>query len=548
VAQLGLKNPAVLVGNFDRPNLTYRVLPAMDHSRQVLEVLDRHKGEAGIIYCLRRRDVDELTDFLRKNAYQAMPYHAGMEPENRHASQTAFAEEKCNLIVATIAFGMGIDRSNIRFILHASMPKSIEHYQQETGRAGRDGLEAECVMLYSGADLMTWKYILGKSAEEPGVDPSFLPNAQRHLEDMNRFCQGSVCRHRALVEYFGQKYGQETCQACDLCLGDAEPVSDSLVLAQKILSCVARVKENFGVKHVVDVLRGRESDKARQHGHEKLSTFGLLRDCDEKQLRDWIHQLVGQGALMQTADEYPVLKLTPASWEVMKGQRPARLLQRVQRQETRRSKADTVSWEGVDRPLFEALRELRKRLADERAVPPYVIFSDATLRELARMRPSSLERMWLVYGIGDAKLEEFGGAFLRLIQDFCHKNRLAVDQPASPARWPDPKPPPVKLNPMRDLAFRLFAEQADVVDVVHQTGRSRSTIMGYLCDFIRDTKPPSIAAWVKPDLYEEIAAAARQSGMDRLKPIFEALDGRVEYDDIRLVVTHLNCQSQPNRY
>ncbi len=213
VGQLGLKDPAVLVGNFDRPNLTYRVLPAMDQSRQVLEVLDRHKGEPGIIYCLRRRDVDELTEFLKKNAYQAMPYHAGMNPEDRHASQTAFAEEKCNLIVATIAFGMGIDRSNIRFILHASMPKSIEHYQQETGRAGRDGLEAECVLLYTGSDLMTWKYILGKSAEEPGVDPSFLPNALHHLEDMNRYCQGSVCRHRALVQYFGQKYGQETCQA-----------------------------------------------------------------------------------------------------------------------------------------------------------------------------------------------------------------------------------------------------------------------------------------------------------------------------------------------
>jgi ATP-dependent DNA helicase RecQ len=479
-----------------------------------------------------------------------MPYHAGLSADLRHRAQNAFAEEKCDLIVATIAFGMGIDRSNIRFIVHASMPKSIEHYQQETGRAGRDGLEAECVLLHTLADLMTWKYILEKSASEPGIDPGFLPNALRHLEDMNRYCQGSVCRHKALVEYFGQKYQQETCQACDLCLGDAEPAPDAAVTAQKILSCVARVKENFGVKHVISVLRGKETDKIVGRGHDKLSTFGLLRDHDEKQLRDWIYQLIGQGALVQTVDEYPVLKLNDASWEVMKGQRPVRLMQRVEREAPRKSKADTVSWEGVDRALFDALRELRKSIADARAVPPYVIFSDATLRELARIRPSSLEKMRLVYGIGDAKLRDFGEQFLTAIADHCDAANVPFDQKSGPVERGVSTPrfdrPISRMTTGKELAYRLFREQAAVEDVCHQTARARSTIMQYLCDYIREHQPKSIAVWVSAELYERIAEAARRIGTERLKPIHVELGETVGYDEIRLVVTHMDCHQQPH--
>src|SRR5262245_44018326 len=206
VVQLGLRDPAILVGNFDRPNLTYRVLPRHNLMKQVLEVLDRHKNEAGIIYCIRRADVDELAAALNGCGHPAMPYHAGLTPEQRKATQDAFATEKCDLVVATVAFGMGIDRSNIRFVLHSAMPKSVEHYQQETGRAGRDGLEAECVLLHSGADFMTWKWILEKSAAEPGVDPSFLSVSMKHLGDMDTYCRGAVCRHKALIGYFGQSY------------------------------------------------------------------------------------------------------------------------------------------------------------------------------------------------------------------------------------------------------------------------------------------------------------------------------------------------------
>jgi ATP-dependent DNA helicase RecQ len=543
IAQLGLREPKVLVGNFDRPNLTYRVMPLRDVLKQTLEVIDRHADEAGIIYCIRRQDVDDLSAALQGRGLKALPYHAGLAPEQRQANQNAFATEECDLVVATVAFGMGIDRSNLRFILHTGMPKSIEHYQQETGRAGRDGLEAECVLLYSGKDVLTWKYIMEKSAAEPGVDPSFLPAAMQHLNDMDRYCRGAVCRHKSLVQYFGQRYEGTSCGACDLCLGDTEEVADARVVAQKILSCVARVKERFGINHVVGVLRGEDTENIRKWRHDQLSTYGLLREHGKADVRDWIYQLIGQEVLVQTAENYPVLRLNPASWEVMKGQRSVRLVQPARRKKGERpekSKADTTSWEGVDREMFDALRDLRHRFATERAVPPYIIFGDATLRELARVRPSSPERMRLVYGIGDAKLRDLGGPFLAVIDEHCRQRDLPRDQAPSAPRRVEPTPSlGTRPNPSRDLAMTLFRRGTALEAVVEQTGRAQSTVHEYLCDFIREERPASIARWVSDAEYGRIASAARQVGTDRLKPIYLALGELVPYDQIRLVVTHL---------
>ena len=542
IEQLGLNDAEVLVGNFDRPNLTYRVVSRRQLLKQVLEVIDRHPRQAGIIYCLRRRDVDELAAAVKRHGCNALPYHAGLTAEQRHAAQDAFAAEQVDVIVATVAFGMGIDRSNVRYVLHAAMPKSLEHYQQETGRAGRDGLEAECVLLHSGADFCTWKSILEKSAAEPGVDTSFLPGALKHLEDMDRYCRGAVCRHKALVQYFGQGYEAELCGACDICLGDAEQVPDALIVAQKILSCVARVKERFGIGHVGSVLRGENTDGIRKWKHEQLSTYGLLRDCQKGDVRDWIYQLIGQGVLVQQGDPYPILTLNAASWEVMKGQRSVRLMQPVRRkkgEKAAKSEVDTASWEGVDEQLFEALRDLRRQLAQERGVPPYIIFSDATLRELARVRPSTLEKMHLIYGVGEAKLRDLGERFLQVIDNHCRDRGLLRDQAArSVAVLPAAKPARGS-SPIRDLAFALFRQGAVIEDVMHQTNRARATVIDYLCDYLREEQPASISAWVSEERYQKITAAARQVGTERLKPIFIALGEQVPYDDIRVVVTHL---------
>jgi ATP-dependent DNA helicase RecQ len=424
IAQLALQEPVVLVGNFDRPNLTYRVLPRHEVTKQALEVIERHDGEAGIVYCLRRRDVDELAATLQKKGLKAMPYHAGMSSEQRQATQEAFSSERVDVIVATVAFGMGIDRSNVRFVLHTAMPKSLEHYQQETGRAGRDGLEAECVLLYSGGDTVTFRSMLEKSAREAGNE-AHLPGVFKHLDDMDRYCRGAICRHRALVQYFGQPYEAERCNACDLCLGDTEEVPDALVVAQKILSCVARVKQNFGIAHVAAVLRGENTENVRKRGHEQLTTFGLLKVHSKADVRDWVYQLIGQGVLLQVGAEYPLLKLNDASWEVMRGERSVRLVQLARRKKGEapvKSRAETTSWEGVDRELFEALRRLRRQLAGERQVSPFIIFTDNTLRELARARPTTLERMRLVPGVGDKRLRDFGALFLTLIADYCRRN------------------------------------------------------------------------------------------------------------------------------
>jgi ATP-dependent DNA helicase RecQ len=550
--QLGLQDPAELVGNFDRPNLTYRILSRRDVMKQVLEVIDRHPGEAGIIYCIRRRDVDELTADLKQHGCKVLPYHAGLTSEERRLTQDAFAAEQCDVVVATVAFGMGIHRSNIRYVLHTAMPKSLEHYQQETGRAGRDGLEAECVLLHSGGDFLSWKAIIEKSAAEPGVDPAFIPSALRHLEDMDRYCRGAVCRHRALVAYFGQDYPAESCAACDLCLGDVEDVPDAVVVAQKILSCVARVKERFGIGQVIAVLRGENTEAVRKWQHDRLSTYGLLDTCSKMDVRDWIYQLIGQGALAQEeiqlrgGERVPILKLTEASWEVMRKERTVRLVQPVRRKKGEKapqSKADTISWEDVDRELFEAMRGLRRELAEQRQVPPYVIFSDATLRELARIRPSTPEKMLLVYGIGETRLRDFGGRFLQVIDQHSRERGLSRDNAPAPPRPPEPRKLSSRPNPQRDQAFALFREAAAVEDVMHQTGRSRSTVFDYLTDFIREERPRSVAAWVPEERYQQIAAAARQVGTDRLKPIFIALGEQVPYDEIRLVVAHLGLTS-----
>jgi ATP-dependent DNA helicase RecQ len=410
--QLRLNDPAILVGSFDRANLSYRVLPRVEPLKQTLEAIERHAGEAGIIYCIRKKDVDELTASLRKRGIDARPYHAGLTREERTATQNAFADETCNIVVATVAFGMGIDRSNIRFVLHTGLPKSIEHYQQETGRAGRDGLEADCVLLYSAADVLLWRSIVEKSQAQTGVS---VPHMLKHIEDMDRYARGAVCRHRALVQYFGEEYSTPNCAACDLCLGDVEEVADATVIAQKILSCVVRTEQRFGAGHVIAVLRGEATDRIRSLGHDRLSTYGLLASHGQSELRDWIYQLIGHGLLQQDGDRYPVLKLTDASRAVLRGEEQVRLVQIARKERRRKSKSESESWVGVDEALFESLRKFRRELAAARGVPPYIILGDRSLREVARLRPQSLAQLREVYGIGDKKLADLGERILAVV-------------------------------------------------------------------------------------------------------------------------------------
>jgi ATP-dependent DNA helicase RecQ len=424
-AQLRLKNPVVLVGTFDRPNLVYRVVPRVDARGQALEVLRRHPGKAAIVYCISRNDTESMAAFLQANRLRAAFYHAGMEADERRRTQDAFAAEEIDVVAATVAFGMGIDRSDVRCVIHAAMPKSIEHYQQETGRAGRDGLEAECVLLYSGADVLRWESLIEKSAVDAKEPAGVIAASRELLDHMRRLCTGVYCRHRKLSEYFGQEYARPNCEACDVCLNEVEGLADATVTAQKILSCIARAGERFGAEHIVDLLLGANTERVRRWRHEELSTYGLMKGTDRKTLTSMLYQLIDNGVLERTADERPVLRLNDAAREVLRGKRTVRLLQ--PKIKVRKTRFDEKSWQSVDTGLFETLRNLRREIANQRNVPAYVLFSDATLRDMARLRPSSPSALLGVRGVGERKLADFGERFIDEIKNYCHANRLPLD-------------------------------------------------------------------------------------------------------------------------
>ena len=419
VTQLALVDPLELVGSFDRPNLLYRVLPRASLKRQLLDVLGRHRGESGIIYCTSRREVDALAAWLTGLGVPALPYHAGLSDAERRRSQEAFLTERVDIIVATVAFGMGIDRSNVRFVVHAGAPRSLEHYQQESGRAGRDGLEAECLLISSAADFVKWRLMLERNGELTAANVALLRQMERYTTSM-------ACRHRSLAAYFGDapEAGASTrsgCAACDFCLDELEAASEPIVLARKILSCVARVGQRFGAMHVASVLRGQVSEQVVARGHDRQSTFGLLADTPVAEVRGYIEQLIGAGLLQQVGEEYPVLALTPGGLELLRDAAAcpdlALARHRRVRNDTRvRSRVEAESWHDVDRPLFERLRAVRLDIARSRGVPPYVIFHDATLREMARSRPTSLRALLTVKGVGARKAEDLGETFLEAIR------------------------------------------------------------------------------------------------------------------------------------
>jgi ATP-dependent DNA helicase RecQ len=415
VDQLRLDNPVKTIGPVDRPNLNYRVQPRTREMAQIREVLDRHEGEAGIVYCLRRKDVDRISGKLNDAGYDTYPYHAGLSDDVRHEHQLKFQEEAIDVIVCTVAFGMGIDRANIRFIVHAAMPKTMEHYQQETGRAGRDGQPAECVLFFGGEDYVTWKRILAGSSNEDHM--------YEKLQEMANYCYQPLCRHRYITEYFGQEYPHEECGSCDYCQGELTTVDNPTPLAQKVVSCVARVDESFGAVHVTDVLKGSTKDKVTKWNHDEVSTHGLLEGRDRTFLRHMIDQLLGQGFLARDP-QHRSLKITKKGWELLRGEQEPNLVQPVDQStgRTNNSSPQNSDLDDRDHELFEELRDLRSELAEENEVPAYVIFQDKSLRQMARRRPSSRRELKRIHGVGSVKADRYGEDFLERIQSFVQIN------------------------------------------------------------------------------------------------------------------------------
>ncbi len=417
-----------MVGDFDRPNLTYRVRARRaDGAEQVSDAIramhDRGEGGA-IVYCLSRTKTEELAAKLRAAGHDAEPYHAGLNPQKRHDVEQRFTNEQLDVVCATVAFGMGIDRSNVRLVAHANLPKSVEAYQQEAGRAGRDGLEAECLLLTAPADAARWRQLIERSAEETGA-PADATTAQLDLlHEMQRFAATLICRHRALCEHFGQRFPKDNCAACDVCLGETEPEPDSQRLAQIILSAIARTGQSYGAGHVVDVLRGSQSEKIQRAGHDRLSVFALLRERSKPELMAFVDQLLAAGALELA--EFRTIRFGPRGAAVMRAEETVRLAlpmgtRAASRERPARARPsaelEARPLSADEKQLFESLRALRKSIAEELAVPPYVVFSDATLRELCRARPTSPAAMLRVKGVGPKKAEAFGQAFLNAIAE-----------------------------------------------------------------------------------------------------------------------------------
>ena len=410
VSRLELSDPQRFVAPFDRPNIRYHVRPKLDPRRQLLDFLESHRGEAGIVYCMSRRKTESTAEWLRDQGFEALVYHAGLQADIRRAHQQRFLADDGVVIVATIAFGMGIDKPDVRFVAHLDLPKSIEAYYQETGRAGRDGEPAEAWMVYGLQDVVRLRQMLDQSDAEE----DYKRYERYKLDALLGWCEALGCRRRALLEYFGDKPDGD-CGNCDGCL---EPVDawDGLEAAQKLLSTVYRTGQRFGAAHVVDVLLGKSTDKVVQHRHDNLSVFNIGADLPAQTWRSVVRQLIVKGYLRVDADRYGALVLTANSREVLRGETTVSFRNDPTRTKApRRKTSPTTPIAPEDADLWNALRECRRILADEQGVPAYVIFHDRTLREMMLSRPRSANELLAINGVGEAKLERYGERFLEIL-------------------------------------------------------------------------------------------------------------------------------------
>ena len=414
IVRLELDSAACYVAGFDRPNIRYTVLEKRKPQEQLQRFLAARGDAAGIVYALSRRRVEEISQSLVDQGLSAAPYHAGLPAEHRRRVQEAFLRDELRVVVATVAFGMGIDKPNVRFVVHYDLPKNIEGYYQETGRAGRDGLAAEALLLFGAQDVVTARRLV-----ESGENPEQQRVELHKLHAMVGFGESLTCRRRVLLGYFGQQL-DEDCGNCDVCLDPPERF-DATVAAQKALSCVYRVGQRFGMKHVVDVLRGSDNERIRRLGHARLSTYGIGAEHSEEAWISILRQLIHRGFLFQDIADYSVLKLTPAARPLLRGELALELAQprvkaRAERSHGRLRGAPAAAPESYDEMLFEALRALRKRLAAAQEVPPYVVFGDATLIQMAAEKPRDEAAMLAVNGVGEVKLARYGEEFLALIR------------------------------------------------------------------------------------------------------------------------------------
>ncbi|MEG3907173.1 DNA helicase RecQ [Microcoleus sp. w2-18bC1] len=522
IQQLTLRNPYIHVASFNRPNLYYEVRPKTKHSfAEVLQIIQK-KGGSGIIYCLSRKKVDEVAYKLQQSGIQALPYHAGMNDVDRTTNQTRFIRDDVQVMVATVAFGMGINKPDVRFVIHYDLPKNLEGYYQESGRAGRDNEPAHCSLFYGYGDVKTIEYII-----EQKPDPQEQRIARQQLRRVINYAESSDCRRTIQLSYFGDSF-PGNCGTCDNCCNQ-KPVEDWTIEAMKFLSCVARCQEKFGMNHIIDVLRGSKNQKILQYQHNQLSTYGIGKDRSAEEWKKLSRSLLNQGFLEERTDGFPILKLNEKSWEIMKRQRIVEIAIEPQREVQGKVRSLAVEVEG----LFAILRTLRKQIADEQFVPPYVVFADKSLRDMAEKRPQNLTEFEEVYGVGSNKRNKYGKVFLEAIRNFCQEQGLSSSAASSEV---------ANLPNLSNVAsysqmqtWELYRQGLTVQGIANARGMSPNTISGHLIELMEMGREVDINLLVESERQQAIVYAIEVMGDEKLRAIYDFLEERYTFEEIKFV-------------
>jgi len=526
VKQLKLREPRCYVASFDRPNLTYRVVPKTAPYEQLLEFIRSRPNDSGIVYCASRKSAESLARNLNEDEVRAKPYHAGLTSSERTKNQDAFLRDDVRVVTATIAFGMGINKPNVRFVVHYDLPKNLESYYQETGRAGRDGLPSECVLLFSASDVAKQLHFIDEKSEPEARI------ARTQLQQMVHYAETRDCRRVTLLGYFGETFTKPSCEGCDNCLTPRETF-DGTIPAQKFLSCVHRIHAKsgfgFGVNHIADVLRGADTEAIRQRTHNELSTYGIGRELKREAWQAIGRELLRLGFIECAPGKFATLSLTPAGRDALRHRTPITLTKQIE-VVARDQKARAGAIE-CDEVLFERLRGLRRKVADERNVPAYVIFSDVSLREMAKHYPTAATEFRRIPGVGEQKLKDFADVFLGEIKNYLATNPRRTFSADLAALRP---PGRLRLNDSQRETLRRFRGGESVDDISGARGFVRSTVYDQLEAAIKSGES------LKPDRFfnaaqrEEIASAFRKVSDGKLADVRSLLDGKYDYGELRI--------------
>ena len=534
LAQLKLRDPKCYVASFDRPNLTYRVVPKSTPYEQLFDFLQTRPNESGIVYCASRKTADSIAAKLNADGITARPYHAGLEADERARHQEMFLRDDVRVVSATIAFGMGINKPNVRFVVHYDLPKNIESYYQETGRAGRDGLPSECVLLFSAGDVVKQtRFIEEKSEEEARI-------AREQLRQMVHYAEARECRRTTLLNYFGEVRPNEPCNGCDNCLNPPETF-DGTVAAQKFLSCVLRVQQRsgfaFGLNHIVEVLTGADTEAIRQRGHNELSTYGVGRELKRDAWQAIGRELLRLGLVEVAPGKFATLQVTEAGRTALRQRTPITLTKQVDKPTKVKQRAGEIE---CDETLFALLRGVRRTLADERNVPAYVIFSDVALREMAHSYPTTPAEFRRIPGVGEQKLKDFSKVFLAAVTDYLETNPRKNFTAAAlrPSRH--------LLNESETETLRRFRAGDSVDEIARARGFVRSTILGHLALAVE--KGASLGAEIfTAEQRQEMQAAFARGGARGLTGIRDLLGGKYEVGELRIFRALATARSSTQR-